>query len=228
VSVPPSEFVADRSPIAGDASIRLATHDDLDTLVALDRRCFGKLWSRDTYARELDSPNSEILLLVAPPMPAAIEPAAIEPAAIEPTSIEPTAIEPIPTVLGYGCLWAIVDEAHVTILGVHPQWRRRGLGERLLCGLLAIARQRQLTRATLEVSTQNRAAIALYDKYGFRRAGCRKGYYPNGDDAAILWKSGLAHPQFDRELEAWRAALRDRRARLDADARSPDPAPPIH
>ncbi|MGD1901121.1 MAG: ribosomal protein S18-alanine N-acetyltransferase [Geitlerinemataceae cyanobacterium] len=183
------EFSLDLSPVPERLSLRPATHADLEAIVELDRRCFGQLWSRETYARELDSPNSSLLLLGDARPQAAGE-----------------------ALVGYGCLWAIVDEAHVTILGVHPDRRRRGFGEVLLHALLSIARQRQLTRATLEVNTQNHAALALYEKIGFRRAGCRKGYYPNGDDAAILWKNGLGRPQFADELAAWRRDLQARMA----------------
>lgn len=198
-----------------------ATIADLDQLVALDRHCFGQLWSRETYARELDSPNSEILLLqptshgdrdgdrdpVCDPLDSSLVPQDHTP------ERSPERSTPESIAIGYGCVWSILDEAHITILGVHPAYRRQGWGEVLMYGLFAVAHQRGLTRATLEVSSQNRAAIALYEKLGFRQAGCRKGYYSNGDDAAILWKSGLQHPQFVDDLKHWESQIYAKAAR---------------
>lgn len=206
-----------------------ATIADLDQLVTLDQQCFGQLWSRETYARELDSPNSEILLLqpVSNRDPDGdrdddpdcdqnrgndpINPSLVSHGHAPTSSTEIST--PAPIAIGYGCVWSILDEAHITILGVHPEYRRQGWGEVLMYGLFAVAHQRGLTRATLEVSSQNQAAIALYEKLGFRQAGCRKGYYSNGDDAAILWKSGLQHPQFVNDLEHWESQIHAKAAR---------------
>ncbi|TAF57431.1 MAG: GNAT family N-acetyltransferase [Oscillatoriales cyanobacterium] len=184
----------------------------------LDRQCFGQLWSRETYVRELDSPNSEILIV----QPAShgdrtsdpcdpCHPSRRLPSQTPEHTTEIATPEPI--AIGYGCVWSILDEAHITILGVHPQHRRQGWGEVLMYGLLAVASQRGLTRATLEVSCQNQAAIALYEKFGFRHAGLRKGYYSNGDDAAILWKSGLQHPNFVQDLARWEAQIHTKASR---------------
>jgi ribosomal-protein-alanine N-acetyltransferase len=91
--------------------------------------------------------------------------------------------------VGLGCLWAIVDEAHITLLLVHPDHRRRGLGGQILGALLQAAQGRSLSWATLEVGTKNQGAIALYEAWGFERVGIRKGYYQKtGEDALILWR----------------------------------------
>jgi ribosomal-protein-alanine N-acetyltransferase len=199
------------APIAPNQSLQFvpATIADLDQLVDLDRQCFGQLWSRETYAREIDSPNSEILLL----QTARNSDRSTDRSTDQSITHRSDVPADGPITIGYGCVWAILDEAHITILGVNPQYRRQGLGEVILYGLFVAAYQRGLTRATLEVSSQNHAAIALYEKIGFQQAGCRKGYYPNGDDAAILWKSGLQHPQFERDLGDWEFRLCDKTAR---------------
>jgi ribosomal-protein-alanine N-acetyltransferase len=75
----------------------------------------------------------------------------------------------------------------------------------MLYALLKAAYQRQLERATLEVRVSNEAALALYTKFGFKEAGRRKRYYQDtGEDALVLWRGGLHHPQFPQELEQWR------------------------
>jgi ribosomal-protein-alanine N-acetyltransferase len=91
--------------------------------------------------------------------------------------------------LSIACGWVVVDELHITVLATAPDWRRRGLGRALLQALAAAAFSRGCTRATLEVASGNQAALALYASAGFRTAGCRRGYYTNGDDALIQWRS---------------------------------------
>ena len=113
--------------------------------------------------------------------------------------------------LGLGCLWAILDEAHITIIAVHPDYQRQGFGQAILLVLLQSARQRGLERATLEVRISNQSAINLYQKFDFREAGRRKRYYPDtGEDASILWRGGLQHPNFPDLLTSWQTQICDR------------------
>ena len=67
----------------------------------------------------------------------------------------------------------MVDEAHVTTFAVHPRYRRRQIGERLLLALIDLAVDRHAREATLEVRLSNLAARRLYEKYGFRPVGIR-------------------------------------------------------
>jgi [ribosomal protein S18]-alanine N-acetyltransferase len=160
--------------------------DQLDDIVDLDRCCFGQLWSRDQYQRELDSPNSDILVLLA---------------------------ADTGEIFAYGCLWAILDEAHITIVAVHPHRQGQGFGALMLWGLMQQAVQRDLARATLEVAVSNQAAIGLYEKFGFETAGRRKQYYAaTGEDALILWKSHLQWPADQAQLAACFAAIQARLA----------------
>jgi ribosomal-protein-alanine N-acetyltransferase len=43
-------------------------------------------------------------------------------------------------IVGYGGMWLMVDEAHITTFAVHPAWRRQRIGERLLLAFLDLAR----------------------------------------------------------------------------------------
>ncbi|HHY94187.1 MAG TPA: ribosomal protein S18-alanine N-acetyltransferase [Firmicutes bacterium] len=95
-------------------------------------------------------------------------------------------------VVGYAGMWVILDEAHVTNIAVHPDWRRCGLGERLLRELIARARARGATRVTLEVRKSNFPAQHLYTKMGFVPRGIRRGYYSDThEDAIIMWLDDL-------------------------------------
>lgn len=147
----------------------------------LDRHCLGGMWSLDGYQRELESSNSELLVITS----------------------DREAVRSLP-LLGLGCFWAILEEAHITLLMIHPDYHGQGLGQWLLGVLLAQAAARGLERATLEVREGNTGAIALYQKFGFQAIGRRPGYYgTTGEDALIFWLNGLHQPGFTLELDAW-------------------------
>ena len=170
------------------------TASQVPEIVALDRICIGGLWTAEAYLREIDSPRSSLIAL-----------------SIGDRDLAPSR----PKIIGMACLWAIIDEAHLTLLAVHPDYRGRGLGEFLLITLLRDAIARQLEWATLEVNVNNSVALNLYQKYGFQVVGTRKGYYqPAGDDAAILWLKGIQQSEFESELICCQQRLN---ARLDRD-----------
>jgi ribosomal-protein-alanine N-acetyltransferase len=103
--------------------------------------------------------------------------------------------------VGLGCFWSILEEAHITILAVHPDYQRQGLGKFLLYALLRDAKRRQLEWATLEVKPSNQAALSLYQKFGFKEVGRRPKYYKDtGEDALILWRGGLQTLEFEETL----------------------------
>jgi [ribosomal protein S18]-alanine N-acetyltransferase len=83
-------------------------------------------------------------------------------------------------------LWLIVDEAHIATIATHPDFRRQGLGERLMIAALVSAREEGARRAFLEVRAGNAGALELYKKYGFVVVGVRKGYYKDNSEDAIL------------------------------------------
>lgn len=150
---------------------QMLTDEWLPAVLALDQICLGGLWTEAGYRREIESPNSDLLLLLVDQ-----------------------------TVIGLGCLWAILDEAHITTLAIHPDYHRQYLGQLLLIQLLRLARQRTLTHATLEVRTSNHGALSLYQKFGFQTAGRRKRYYSDGEDALILWRSQLQTADYEQQL----------------------------
>ncbi|MDY7014809.1 MAG: ribosomal protein S18-alanine N-acetyltransferase [Cyanobacteriota bacterium] len=157
--------------------------EQLEAAVTLDRLCLGGLWTLQGYQRELNSPNSELLCLT-------------------------TQNGRGEAILGVGCFWAILEEAHVTLLAIRPDFQGQGLGQALLLALLKSAVQRQLERATLEVRASNNTALSLYRKFGFQVAGRRKGYYQaSGEDALILWLGGLQRSDVRETLTGWEPAV---------------------
>lgn len=161
-----------------DLELKSLTQADLSPVLELDKACFGGLWTLSAYQRELDSPNSDLLGLFSPLYPSLI--------------------------LGMGCFWSILDEAHITLLAVNPKFHRQGLGEALVYSLLKTARERGLKDATLEARADNLAALSLYEKFGFKTAGRRRKYYKdNNEDALILWLGDIESPQFQDSLTHW-------------------------
>jgi [ribosomal protein S18]-alanine N-acetyltransferase len=83
------------------------------------------------------------------------------------------------------------SKARVYSIAVADQARGHGLGARLLLRLEAIARACGATEIRLEVRQDNRAALSLYERQGYRRFGAHAGYYEDGADAWRLSKSLL-------------------------------------
>lgn len=95
-------------------------------------------------------------------------------------------------VVGYGGMWTVFDEAHITNIAVAPEWRRLGIGSMLLRELALRARAKGVNRMTLEVRVSNYPARHLYEKFGFVRKGLRRGYYADTqEDAIIMWLDDL-------------------------------------
>ncbi|MEG4024053.1 ribosomal protein S18-alanine N-acetyltransferase [Microcoleus sp. S13C4] len=178
--------------------------EHLQSAVELDRLCFGGLWTLEGYGRELGSPNSDLLGLWASQTEECESAQNLAGTGAPPLQIPPTLI-------GLGCLWAILEEAHITILAIHPRFQGQGLGQALLLALLTKAHYRPLERATLEVRESNLAAVSLYHKFGFKEAGRRKRYYEDtGEDALVMWRSGIEKPEFKQYLAVEKVQICDR------------------
>lgn len=95
-------------------------------------------------------------------------------------------------IIGYLVCSRYADVFHLMNVAVDPERRRLGVAERMIERMLAEAGRDE--RYTLEVRVSNHAAMAMYEKLGFRRAGRRRRYYSdNGEDAMIMW---LGEPGF--------------------------------
>jgi [ribosomal protein S18]-alanine N-acetyltransferase len=113
-------------------------------------------------------------------------------------------------VIGYAGMWVIMDEAHITTIGVDPPCRGHKVGELLLLALIDEAMSRGARRATLEVRQSNEVAQNLYRKYDFAPAALRRGYYSdNHENALVMWIDDMSKPEY----RAKHRALKERLAR---------------
>ena len=140
--------------------IRLMTADHVSQVAQLEKLCFRDPWSENSVSSELNNPLS--LWLVA----------------VEGEKVA-----------GYVGSQSVMGESDMMNVAVHPDFRRQGIGERLILELIDQLENRGNHSLTLEVRASNVSAIALYRKLGFEQVGLRKNYYRNPkEDALILRK----------------------------------------
>ena len=126
----------------------------------LEKLCFADPWSEMSIAKELESLWSYWLVAVDGDI-----------------------------VAGYIGSQSSVDESDIMNVAVHPDYRRQGIAESLINKLVGDLKARGSHALMLEVRASNNPAIALYEKLGFSQVGCRKNYYRNPkEDALILRK----------------------------------------
>ena len=126
----------------------------------LEKLCFSDPWSEQSIASELD--NILALWYVA---------------------LEDD------RVVGYIGSQTVCGETDVMNIAVHPDYRRRGIGQILIEELIREVKNLGSISLTLEVRSSNAPAVSLYEKLGFSQVGLRKNYYRNPkEDARILRK----------------------------------------
>jgi ribosomal-protein-alanine N-acetyltransferase len=111
------------------------------------------------------------------------------------------------------------DEAHIVTIAVRESHRRRGIAELLLIRAMDLARAREHGLVTLECRVSNRPALALYDKYGFRKVGLRPRYYSdNREDAYVLTLDGVLTRRFREQFSEFKAEHERRWGRFDLES----------
>lgn len=91
--------------------------------------------------------------------------------------------------VGYGGMWLVEDEAHITNIAVHKDYRKLGCGYEILNALIKKCKDAGIKYMSLEVRVSNIGARHLYEKLGFNVEGIRKNYYSdNQEDAYVMWK----------------------------------------
>lgn len=138
--------------------LRRAIASDSQMLAELDLECFAIPWSEASFAADLADLEKAFYLVW----------------------------EFEGKLVGYGGYWRVLDEGEIMNVAVAPEWRRRGLADGLLQGLIRQAEIEQLRCLTLEVREGNLAARALYNRHGFVESGLRRNYYADNSENAII------------------------------------------
>ena len=101
------------------------------------------------------------------------------------------------SILAYIGMWQIIEEAHITSLAVHPEYRRLQLAQLLIIKVIEDCYKNMIKYITLEVRESNVEAISLYKKFLFSSVGVRKKYYQdNGENALIMFTQNIWYDTF--------------------------------
>jgi [ribosomal protein S18]-alanine N-acetyltransferase len=140
--------------------IRRLTYADLPQVIAVERRAFPTPWSLAMFVLELSKPSGICLAALLRDR-----------------------------IVGYLICSRYDTVWHLMNVAVEPRLRRHGIATSLIERLFELADEPS-EQYTLEVRTSNDAAIRLYERFGFRSAGRRRGYYhDNREDALIMWRT---------------------------------------
>lgn len=147
-----------------EVTLTFPTKEYIDDLICISKLSFPISWSRDSFIKEIDNSFAKYVIAL----------------------VDNKAV-------GYGGMWLILDEAHITNIAVHPDYRGHGIGDKILHKLIEICIENEINSMTLEVRASNVIAQNLYNKYGFIEEGIRKKYYEdNKEDAIIMWKHNIS------------------------------------
>jgi ribosomal-protein-alanine N-acetyltransferase len=142
---------------------RRMTLEDVEQVYAIDVLSFALPWSERSYRFEiLENPTSRTWVAEAVDSHGQTQ------------------------VVAMIVVWVILDEAHVATIAVHPEYRQRGIGQRLLATALLDVAGRGVIQVYLEVRRGNRVAQAIYERFGFAVTGVRPGYYRDNNEDALL------------------------------------------
>ena len=158
-----------------DVQIRRMEKTDLDSVIEIESKAYGEHhWSKESFMNELSNELARYY----------------------------SAFDSENNLVGYAGCWQILEEVHITNIAVSPDFRRNGIGEKLLRKIIDDCYENKAKYITLEVRVSNTAAIGLYEKYGFKSLGIRKGYYQNNnEDALIMWTENIFYDKFKLNYE---------------------------
>ncbi len=211
-------------------SVDEMTMADLPRIVEIERLAYTTPWPPSAYRRELQENRMAHYIVVRDGL---LKPSELSLAPREeqrkpfPLSLlpvrTPTAMPPeVANIVGFSGLWYMVNEAHITTIAAHPNYRGRGVGELMLSSLIGVAYTMRARYVTLEVRVSNYVAQNLYRKYGFSQTSMRKRYYSdNHEDAFVMSTENISSDAYRERYSELRARLV---ARLEADDKPGLPA----
>ncbi len=158
-----------------DIKIVKMQKSDVDNVIAIEEKAYGEHhWSKESFYNELSNDLARYY----------------------------SAFDTDGNLIGYAGCWQILEEVHITNIAVSVDFRRKKIGERLLKKIIDDCYKNKAKYITLEVRVSNKPAINLYEKYGFKSLGVRKGYYQNNnEDALIMWTENIFYDKFKLNYE---------------------------
>jgi ribosomal-protein-alanine N-acetyltransferase len=187
--------------------MRPMTVDDIGEVVELDRLSFPTPWPARTYQYEIEN-NEHAFMLVLEHGGASLQPRRNGLWERLKRLVGTDTASPR-RLVGYAGCWYMADEAHISTIAVHPDWRGKKLGDLMIWCMVRQAFRRGSSMVTLEVRVGNTVAQNLYRKYGFEIVGRRKGYYrDNGEDAYMMTLAPLDEHCRARQAEFGRQLAR--------------------
>ena len=202
-----------------DVALRRMRPEDRNEVKEIEREAFAPLGVGTPFKREMNNRYARYLVayfLESPKPPVQPEPS-IQEDSSEPVDVpiwskmlksvqalvkqdNRTSTEQESNIAGYLGVWFQGNEAHITEIAVREPLRGQGIGELLLIGSLHAALEYGSSVVTLEVRVSNFVAHRLYEKYGFKSAGVRKGYYADNREDAVIMTTSPIHSDAYREL----------------------------
>jgi ribosomal-protein-alanine N-acetyltransferase len=138
------------------------TSEHLDAIMDIEKECFAIPWTRKSMEGELERVSKGLAYYYVGLVDG--------------------------QVAGYGGMWHVVTEGHITNIAIAERFRRKGVADAIVTRMMKTAEEKDMLGVTLEVRVSNIPAISLYKKHGFGMEGLRKEYYDdNKEDAYIMW-----------------------------------------
>jgi ribosomal-protein-alanine N-acetyltransferase len=156
-------------------TLRYMRIPDLPQVMQIDQASFRPVWPERSYRFEINESTVSYMVVLAQ-SDGSMNPPARPWWQFFPRRSSNGSTAPA-TILGYGGLWNIAEEAHVSTIASHPGYRGKGYGEVLLAGMVRRAVQLKADYVVLEVRVSNTVAQRLYRKYGFEVHDIKRDYY---------------------------------------------------
>ncbi len=137
--------------------IEKMTSDRLSQVAEISEICFSDPWSEEAFKEEFLNPSAFYFTA-----------------------------EEAGKVVGFGGFHKVLDEGYITNIAVISEYRKNGVGSKVLAKIVDCCRELSLSFVSLEVRVSNLAAIGLYKKFGFELQGTRKNFYSHPTEDAYI------------------------------------------
>ena len=139
--------------------VREMTKEDLEEVVNIESSLYKDKWNKEAYLRDLENEIAYNFVL-----------------------------EHVGVILGYYGFWLMFDNIDITKVSIRKELQGKGLSKILMEDMFNRISNSDINTITLEVRFCYKVAIALYEKYGFKKISVREKYYENVEDAYVMQK----------------------------------------